>query len=103
MQVADEMVEGRGAGLDRELFVEPGENATFELDGVRLTTRLIEGEFPNYRGLIPASYPNRLVVGRNVKPGRRIQLAVFGINGPLSNPPPNYIWMRYAREDQLRS
>jgi DNA polymerase-3 subunit beta len=30
----------------------------------RLTTRLIEGEFPNYRGLIPASYPNRLTVGR---------------------------------------
>ena len=30
----------------------------------RITTRLIEGEFPNYRGLIPSSYPNRLVVGR---------------------------------------
>ena len=28
--------------------------------------------------------PNRLVVGRNVKPGQKIQLAVFGINGPLS-------------------
>ena len=40
---------------------------------------------------------NRLVVGRNVKPGQRTQLAVFGINGPLSNPPTNYIWMRYAR------
>jgi DNA polymerase-3 subunit beta len=33
---------------------------------VRLTTRLIEGEFPNYRGLIPASQPNRLTVGRAV-------------------------------------
>ena len=30
----------------------------------RLTTRLIEGEFPNYRRLIPASHPNRLTVGR---------------------------------------
>ena len=40
---------------------------------------------------------NRLVIGRNVKPGQRIQLAVFGINGPLSNPPTNYIWMRFAR------
>ena len=30
----------------------------------RLTTRLIEGEFPNYRELIPSSYPNRLTVGR---------------------------------------
>jgi gluconolactonase len=41
--------------------------------------------------------PNRLVVGRNVKPGQKIQLAVFGINGPLSNPPTNFIWMRYAK------
>jgi gluconolactonase len=41
--------------------------------------------------------PNRLVVGRDVKPGQRIQIAVFGINGPLSNPPTNYIWMRFAR------
>ena len=29
-----------------------------------LTTRLIEGEFPNYRGLIPSAQPNRLTVGR---------------------------------------
>ena len=41
--------------------------------------------------------PNRLVIGRDVRPGQRIQLAVFGINGPLSNPPTNFIWMRYAR------
>lgn len=41
--------------------------------------------------------PNRLVVGRNVKPGQKIQLAVFGINGPLSNPPTNFIFMRFAR------
>jgi gluconolactonase len=41
--------------------------------------------------------PNRLVVGRNMKPGQTIQLAIFGINGPISNPPTNFIWMRYAR------
>jgi gluconolactonase len=40
---------------------------------------------------------NRLVVGRNVKPGQRIQLAIFGINGPISNPPTNYIFMRDAK------
>ena len=40
---------------------------------------------------------NHLVVGRNVKPGQQIQLAIFGINGPLSNPPTNFIYMRYAR------
>lgn len=36
----------------------------FEVDGARLMSRLIEGEFPNYRGLIPQSQPNRLTVGR---------------------------------------
>ena len=35
-----------------------------DLPAIRLTTRLIEGEFPNYRQLIPASYPNRLVVAK---------------------------------------
>jgi gluconolactonase len=42
---------------------------------------------------------NRLVIGRNVRPGQKIQLAVFGINGPISNPVTNYIWMRTARLD----
>jgi gluconolactonase len=43
--------------------------------------------------------PNRLVVGRGVRPGQRIQLAVFGANGPLSDPPANFIWMRSATLD----
>jgi gluconolactonase len=41
--------------------------------------------------------PNRLIVARSVQPGQKIQLAIFGINGPLSNPPTNYIWMREAK------
>src|SRR5207249_705413 len=40
---------------------------------------------------------NHLIAGRNVKPGQQIQLAIFGINGPLSNPPTNFIYMRYAK------
>jgi gluconolactonase len=40
---------------------------------------------------------NHLVVGRNVRPGQQIQLAIFGINGPLSNPPTNFIYLRYAK------
>ena len=43
--------------------------------------------------------PNRVVIGRNVEPGRRIQLAVFGINGPLSDPPVNFVWVRSATLD----
>lgn len=38
--------------------------AAFELPGALLVTRLIEGEFPNYRSLIPQAQPNRLTVGR---------------------------------------
>src|SRR5881409_1990427 len=41
--------------------------------------------------------PNRLMINRSVQPGQKIQLAIFGINGPLSNPPTNYIWMREAK------
>ncbi|HEX3251513.1 MAG TPA: SMP-30/gluconolactonase/LRE family protein, partial [Pyrinomonadaceae bacterium] len=40
---------------------------------------------------------NELVVGRDLKPGQQIQLAIFGANGPLSNPPTNFIYVRYAK------
>lgn len=39
-------------------------DASFEVGGTQVVTRLIEGDFPNYRGLIPESYPNKLTVGR---------------------------------------
>lgn len=41
--------------------------------------------------------PNRLVIGRDVRPGQKIQIAIFGINGPISNPPTNFIWVREAK------
>jgi gluconolactonase len=43
--------------------------------------------------------PNRVVLTRDARPGQRIQLAVFGVNGPLSNPPGNYVWVRSATLD----
>ena len=50
---------------DGEVTLRLGEReATFEVGSTRVTTRLIEGEFPNYRGLIPSTYPNRMVIGR---------------------------------------
>ncbi|HXH57800.1 DNA polymerase III subunit beta [Iamia sp.] len=50
---------------DGEVTLRLGEReATFEVGSTRVTTRLIEGEFPNYRGLIPSTYPNRMVVSR---------------------------------------
>jgi gluconolactonase len=43
--------------------------------------------------------PNRVVLTRDARPGQRFQLAVFGINGPVSNPPGNFIWVRSATLD----
>ena len=55
----------RVLGMGGELVLRLGErDATFEIGSTRLTTRLIEGEFPNYRQLIPASHPNILTVDR---------------------------------------
>ena len=40
--------------------------------------------------------PNRVVIARNARPGQHVQIAVFAANGPLSEPPPNFIWIRSA-------
>ena len=56
----------RVLSADAELSVRLGaREAVFEAGGTRLTTRLIEGEYPNYRNLLPSSYPNQLTVGRD--------------------------------------
>jgi DNA polymerase-3 subunit beta len=70
---------GAGAGGEKAeaVTLRLGErDAAFEIGTTRVTTRLIEGEFPNYRGLIPSSYPNRLVVGRDplLEAVRRVRL-----------------------------
>jgi gluconolactonase len=63
----------------------------------------VDGELPRALGQTGGSVvsgwnaPNRLVVGRNVQPGQQIHLAIFGMNGPISNPPTNFIWMRSAK------
>jgi len=43
--------------------------------------------------------PNRVVLTRAARPGQRFTIAVFGINGPISASPANYIWMRTATLD----
>jgi gluconolactonase len=43
--------------------------------------------------------PNRVVLTRDARPGQRFQVAVFGINGPISGSPANYIWLRTATLD----
>ena len=43
--------------------------------------------------------PNRVVLTLDAKPGEKIQMAVLGINGPLSTHPDTYIWVRSATLD----
>lgn len=50
--------------------------AVFELGELTLSTRLIEGEFPNYRGLIPEQHSNTLTINREalLEAVRRVRL-----------------------------
>ncbi len=55
----------RVVGDHEQITLRLGErDAGFEVGRVSITTRLIEGEFPNYRGLIPQNHPNQLTVDR---------------------------------------
>ena len=55
-------------------------------------------------GAFPSGWNSvqRVVLGRDVHPGQQFQLAIFAANGPLSDPPPNYIWFRSATLDFYR-
>jgi DNA polymerase-3 subunit beta len=58
---------GRAAGNEEkgeiELVVDESQ-VSFRVGPLTLTSRLIEGEFPNYRQLLPEGYENRLTVSR---------------------------------------
>lgn len=71
-----ELARALGGPAD-SLTVRLGEReASFEVGGTRLTTVLIEGEFPPYERLIPQAQPNRLTVGREalLEAVRRVKL-----------------------------
>jgi gluconolactonase len=63
----------------------------------------VDGELPRWQGLVGGAVvagfltPNRLVLARNVKPGRVIEIAIFVMNGPISNVPPNRANMHTAK------
>ena len=55
----------RVVGDEDEMTLRLGDReAGFQVGAVSLTTRLIEGDFPNYRGLIPTNHPNQLTCDR---------------------------------------
>src|SRR5206468_6839178 len=65
----------------------------------------VDGELPHQLGDMGGNVvggfntPNRVVLTQDARPGDRFQLAGFGINGPISTSPHNYIWMRNASLD----
>jgi gluconolactonase len=65
----------------------------------------VDGELPHALGATGGpvvggfNAPNRVVLTRDARPGQTFSIAVFGINGPISASPHNYIWMRTATLD----
>lgn len=60
-------------------------DATFSLGGAQVTSRLLEGKFPDYRQLIPSGYPNQLRVGKEslLDALRRVRLLVRDNTTPV--------------------
>jgi len=53
--------------------------------------------YPSPATIQGANMPNRVVLADAVKPGDKFQIAVFGVNGPISVAPPNTVWFREAK------
>jgi len=63
----------------------------------------VNGQMPRRSGYpSPATIqglnmPNRVVLGPPVNAGDKFQIAIFGINGPISVAPANFVWFREAK------
>ena len=77
--------QGQGRRCHRVGFSVSDLDATFTRPGVRLTTRLLDGKFPDYRQLIPPGYPNQLRVGKEalLDALRRVRLLVRDNTTPV--------------------
>jgi len=79
-----------------------GATAVFEIVVDDYAEVWVDGELPIVLGQAGGQLvkgfnaPNRVVIARRAQPGQRVQIAVFAANGPLSEPPPNFIWIRSA-------
>jgi gluconolactonase len=84
-------------------FSTTNSTVVFEIEVDDYAEVWVDGELPRVVGQSGGSIvkgfnaANRLVIARDTKPGRQIQLAVFAINGPISAGPINFIYVRRAR------
>jgi gluconolactonase len=87
------------------MFHTAGSTVVFEVVVDDYAEVWVDGKLPVALGQTGGAFikgfnaPNRVVVSADAVPGQRIQLAVFGANGPLSNPPGNFVWVRSATLD----
>jgi DNA polymerase-3 subunit beta len=78
--------EGGEEGTGATVGLSVGEHdVTFTAGGVNVSTRLLDGSYPDYRQLIPAEYPNRLHVGKDslLDALRRVRLLVRDNTTPV--------------------
>lgn len=78
--------DGTGDGEAPTIGLSVGEHdITFTVGGVQVSTRLLDGSYPDYRQLIPAEYPNRLHVGKDslLDALRRVRLLVRDNTTPV--------------------
>jgi uncharacterized protein (UPF0276 family) len=87
------------------IFDPSGSTVAFEIVIDDYAEVWVDGELPRRLGQAGGpvvkgfNAPNRVIVGRDVKPGQQIQLAVFAMNGPISASPDNFIWIKSATLD----
>ena len=86
-------------------FQTAGSTVVFEIVVDDYAEVWVDGKLPVALGQTGGAFvkgfnaPNRVVIAKEAVPGQRIQLAVFAANGPLSNPPGNFVWVRSATLD----
>lgn len=118
----EELAAKRGGGMVsffwfRTRLEMPAEAQGFAVDGAMAVLRVnvddyaeiwINGEMPRAAGrpspgaIQGFNMPHRLVLGNPVMPGRRFEVAVFAINGPISAAPANFLWFREAKIEFFR-
>ena len=96
----------------RSILTVPSRIGNFDTTGATAVLRVlvddyaevwVNGQLPRRPG-IPSpgaiqgfNTPNRVVLSESVKAGDKFQIAVFGINGPISVAPANTVWFREAK------
>lgn len=93
-----------GVTLPRRVgdFDPTGSTVVFEVIADDYGEVWVNGKLPVVLGMTAGqvvggfNMPNRVILTRDARPGQHFKIAVFGMNGPISASPRNYIWLRTA-------